>query len=72
MITDTETERLSKGFAFADDLAIGFTCEVNRMTFDQIFVTFLMLVYKKTPFIIQKTLILNFYFLYKKALTTVM
>ena len=34
MITDTETERLSKGFAFADVLAIGFTCKVNRITFD--------------------------------------
>ena len=72
MITDTETERLSKGFAFTEVLAIGFACIVNRMTFDQIFVTFLMLVYKKPPFIIQKTLILNFYFLYKKALTTLM
>ena len=34
MITDTETERLSKGFAFADVLAIGFTCKVNRITLD--------------------------------------
>ena len=34
MITDTETERLSKGFAFADVLAIGCTFKVNRMTFD--------------------------------------
>lgn len=34
MITDTETERLSKGFAFADVLAIGFTFKVNRVTLD--------------------------------------
>lgn len=34
MINDTETERLSKGFAFADVLAIGFTFKVNRATFD--------------------------------------
>lgn len=34
MITDTETERLSKGFAFADVLAIGFTFKVNRIGFD--------------------------------------
>lgn len=34
MITDTETERLSKGFAFVDVLAIGFTFKVNRVTLD--------------------------------------
>lgn len=34
MITDTETERLSKGFAFSDVLAIGFTFRLNRVTFD--------------------------------------
>lgn len=34
MITDTKTERLSKGFAFADVLAIGFTFKVNSVTFD--------------------------------------
>ena len=34
MITDTETERLSKDFAFADVLAIGFTFKVNRVTLD--------------------------------------
>lgn len=34
MITDTETERLSKGFAFADVLAIGFTFKVYKVTFD--------------------------------------
>lgn len=34
MITDTETERLSKGFAFADVLAIGFTFKVNRVKLD--------------------------------------
>lgn len=34
MITDTETERLSRGFAFADVLAIGFTYKVKRVTFD--------------------------------------
>ena len=34
MITDTETERLSKGFTFADVLTLGFTFNVNRVTFD--------------------------------------
>lgn len=34
MITNTETERLSKGFAFADVLAIGFTFKVYKVTFD--------------------------------------
>jgi hypothetical protein len=34
MITDTETERLSKGFAFADILALGFTFKYNRVIFD--------------------------------------
>lgn len=34
MITDTETERMSKGFAFADVLALGFTAEYNRFQLD--------------------------------------
>ncbi|MFV8370274.1 acyloxyacyl hydrolase [Flavobacterium sp. LB2R40] len=34
MITNTETERLSKGFAFSDVLAVGFTFKVNKVTFD--------------------------------------
>ena len=34
MITDTETERLSKGFAFSDVLALGFTFKYNKVTFD--------------------------------------
>lgn len=34
MITDTETERMSKGFAFADVLAIGFSLKWKRMQFD--------------------------------------
>ena len=34
MIIDTDTERLSKGFAFANVLAIGFTFKVNRVTLD--------------------------------------
>jgi hypothetical protein len=34
MITDTETERLSKGFAFADVLAIGVAFKVYEVTFD--------------------------------------
>ena len=34
MITDTETERLSKGFAFADVLALGFTFKYNKVIFD--------------------------------------
>jgi len=34
MITDTETERMSKGFAFADVLALGFTTSCNKFQFD--------------------------------------
>ncbi|WP_433836594.1 acyloxyacyl hydrolase [Flavobacterium anhuiense] len=34
MITDTETERMSKGFAFADVLAIGFTASYDKFQFD--------------------------------------
>ncbi|TDE02265.1 acyloxyacyl hydrolase [Flavobacterium sandaracinum] len=34
LITDTETERLSKGFAFADVVAFGFTINVNRISID--------------------------------------
>lgn len=34
MITDTETERLSKGFAFADVIALGVTFKMNRITVD--------------------------------------
>lgn len=34
MYTDTETERLSKGFAFSDVLAIGFTFKINKIEFD--------------------------------------
>lgn len=34
MVTDTETERMSQGFAFADVLAIGFSARVNRLQFD--------------------------------------
>ncbi|TCN57458.1 acyloxyacyl hydrolase [Flavobacterium circumlabens] len=34
MITDTETERMSEGFAFADVLAIGFSAKVQRFQFD--------------------------------------
>ncbi len=34
MITDTETERLSKGFAFSDVLAIGFSLRVDKLLFD--------------------------------------
>lgn len=34
MITDTETERMSSGFAFADVLAVGFTAKVNKIRFD--------------------------------------
>lgn len=31
MINDTETERMSEGFAFADVLAVGFTVNINRV-----------------------------------------
>ncbi len=34
MITDTETERMSKGFAFADVLAVGFTVSYDKFKFD--------------------------------------
>ena len=34
MITDTETERMSKGFAFADVLALGFTVNYQKLQFD--------------------------------------
>jgi hypothetical protein len=34
MFTDTETERLSKGFAFSDVLALGFTFKMNKIIFD--------------------------------------
>lgn len=34
LITDTATERLSKGFAFADVLAMGLSVKVNTITFD--------------------------------------
>ncbi|KAF2516494.1 acyloxyacyl hydrolase [Flavobacterium foetidum] len=34
MITDTETERMSKGFAFADVLAVGLTIDCNSFQFD--------------------------------------
>lgn len=34
MITDTETERLSKGFAFSDVIALGFSLKVDKVIFD--------------------------------------
>lgn len=34
MITDTETERMSKGFAFADVFALGFTANYQKLQFD--------------------------------------
>ncbi len=34
MITDTETERLSKGFAFSDVLALGLSLKVDNVIFD--------------------------------------
>jgi len=34
MITDTETERMSKGFAFADILAVGFTAAYDQFQLD--------------------------------------
>ncbi|MNE48049.1 Lipid A 3-O-deacylase (PagL) [compost metagenome] len=34
MITDTETERMSDGFAFADVLAVGFTASYDKFQFD--------------------------------------
>lgn len=34
MIIDTETERLSKGFAFCNVVALGITYKLNKVTFD--------------------------------------
>lgn len=34
MITDTETERLSKGFAFSDVIALGISLKINTLYFD--------------------------------------
>jgi hypothetical protein len=34
LITDTETERLSKGFAFSDVLAVGLSTKIGTVTFD--------------------------------------
>lgn len=34
MINDTETERMSEGFAFADVLAVGFSVKMERIQFD--------------------------------------
>ena len=34
MITDTETERLTKGFAFCDVFAIGATYKIDKIAFD--------------------------------------
>lgn len=34
LITDTETERMSKGFAFADVIALGSTADCNQFRFD--------------------------------------
>ncbi len=34
MVTDTETERLSKGFAFSDDIALGFSFKVKNIALD--------------------------------------
>jgi hypothetical protein len=34
MITNTETERLSKGFAFSDVLSLGFSMKINKVTLD--------------------------------------
>jgi len=34
MITDTETERLSKGFAFSDVFGIGFSLKTKKVTLD--------------------------------------
>lgn len=34
MITDTETERMSDGFAFADVLALGFSARLDKLQFD--------------------------------------
>ena len=34
LITDTETERLSKGFAFSDVIALGVSLTIDRLSFD--------------------------------------
>lgn len=34
MIIDSETECLSKGFAFSDVLVIGFSLKIDKITFD--------------------------------------
>lgn len=34
MITDTQTERLSEGFAFSDVLSVGFSLKAGKVTFD--------------------------------------
>ena len=34
MIMDTDTERMSNGFAFADVLAVGFSARINKFQFD--------------------------------------
>ena len=34
MITDTETERMSNGFAFADVVAVGFSIKIKSLQFD--------------------------------------
>jgi hypothetical protein len=34
MIIDNETERLAKGFAFSDVVALGFSSKIGQMTFD--------------------------------------
>ena len=34
MISDTETERLSKGFAFSDVLAVGLSYNLRKIRFD--------------------------------------
>jgi hypothetical protein len=34
LITDTETERMSKGFAFADVLAVGFSINIESFQLD--------------------------------------
>lgn len=34
MISDKETERLAKGFAFLNPIAMGFSLKINKITFD--------------------------------------
>jgi hypothetical protein len=34
MITDTETERMSQGFAFSDVIALGLSVKADRFQFD--------------------------------------